>query len=361
MSSSTTKPDASAGKKPSDLARESANNYPWYSPRFWNGMRVGGFARLLSENGFRIHPSRWPMTVLGSATSSFNTVMSLAQRVTHGGRVDREELVAPPVFITGHWRSGTTLMHELMSLDPGLAFPNNYDAFSPGHALLTGPLFSRFVDVLMPGQRPMDDMGMRAFSPCEDDFALISLGAPTPYRRIAFPNNRNDDHRQLDTANLTDKQRRQLTDALESFFKMLSVRYGQRLVLKSPPHTGRIGLLAEKFPGAKFVHMSRHPEKVMASTMRLWKLIDHFQGFQRAGYDDNWLKEFVFECQQLMYTSYFRDRAALQDNQLIEIRMEQLVAEPAATIKQVYDQLDLGDCGDVLPLVEGYFGKRDYR
>ena len=36
---------------------------------------------------------------------------------------------SPPVFIVGHWRSGTTLLHELMSLDPRMAFPNNYEVF----------------------------------------------------------------------------------------------------------------------------------------------------------------------------------------------------------------------------------------
>ena len=41
-----------------------ANPYPWYSPRFWHGMRPMVWWRLCAAHGFRIHPIRWPMAFL---------------------------------------------------------------------------------------------------------------------------------------------------------------------------------------------------------------------------------------------------------------------------------------------------------
>ena len=39
--------------------------------------------------------------------------------------------VEAPVFILGHYRSGTTYLHELLSNDPGFASPNRFQAFNP--------------------------------------------------------------------------------------------------------------------------------------------------------------------------------------------------------------------------------------
>ena len=39
--------------------------------------------------------------------------------------------------IIGHWRSGTTMLHELLILDPRHTFPNTYQCFEPLHFLWT--------------------------------------------------------------------------------------------------------------------------------------------------------------------------------------------------------------------------------
>ena len=38
----------------------------------------------------------------------------------------------------GHWRSGTTLLHELLVLDPRHTFPDTYACFAPNHFLVSG-------------------------------------------------------------------------------------------------------------------------------------------------------------------------------------------------------------------------------
>jgi hypothetical protein len=51
--------------------------------------------------------------------------------------------------------------------------------------------------------------------------------------------------------------------------QVLFLQQDKRLVLKSPPHTARVRLLREIFPGAKFVHISRDPYEIYQSTKRV--------------------------------------------------------------------------------------------
>src|SRR5262245_14846118 len=98
-------------------AKLDANPYPWYSPRFWHGMRPLVWWKLCAEHGFRIHPIRWPMAFLIGLITPFNSVMGVAQRLRYGRKIEATQIEQPPVFIIGHWRSGTTYLHELMHLD----------------------------------------------------------------------------------------------------------------------------------------------------------------------------------------------------------------------------------------------------
>src|SRR5437764_13792212 len=130
MTQSLTKP---APKKPA----AKFHPYPFWSPRFWHGLRFGDWIKLAWRHRFRIHPIRWPMAFLISLITPFNTVMSLAQRLKYGRRIDETPLEQPPVFIIGHWRSGTTYLHELLELDDRFTTPNTYQCFAPRHFLMT--------------------------------------------------------------------------------------------------------------------------------------------------------------------------------------------------------------------------------
>ena len=116
------------------------------------------FFALLARNRFAISPSLGRVHIVVSAAifSLMNSVLNVLQQVVYGRRIARVTL-APPVFIIGHWRSGTTFLHELLTRDPTLTAPTTYECFSPRHFHLSAWLFTRF-DYLIPGTRPMDDM-----------------------------------------------------------------------------------------------------------------------------------------------------------------------------------------------------------
>jgi hypothetical protein len=335
MSQTAEKPPTAPPKK------QKTNSYPWYSPRFWHGLRFGDWLALCARNGFRINPIRWPMAALITPSSIFNSCMAGVQALRHGRKIRATKIDQPPVFIIGHWRSGTTLLHELMVLDDRFAYPTTYECMAPHHYLLTEWIFRDYGNFLMPKQRPMDNMAAGWAHPQEDEFALLNLGVPSIYTRIAFPNNPVEYLNTLDMHGLTEKQLKRWCDALHWFVQELTYDKQKRIVLKSPPHTGRIEVLSKLFPGAKFIHIARNPYSIFPSTRRLWQSLDGVQALQWPRHRD--LDEFVFAAFERMYRGYDAQRNKLDDAHLYELRYEDLVRNPAGEVQRIYEALDLGD------------------
>ena len=341
---------------------EQSHWYPPWAPRIWTGMRPRNYYRLLADNQFQIDPSRYPMTGLVAMWSLFNSGLASAQWLLKDRAIAETRIEQPPIFIIGHWRSGTTLMHELISQDRNLTFPTTYDVAVPHHFLISSFVIKSLMRLLMPKRRPFDDMSIDVDSPQEDDFAFMVMGAPTHYVRLGFPNQSNPFCRWLDSQNLSANETKKLATSIEYFFKALTLRTGKQLVLKSPPHTGRISLLRKLFPTAKFVHLSRHPHRIVPSTMRMWRINDEIHAFQKPRYSDAELLDHITVSQQILYRAYERDRGQLAENQLVEISFEQLTADPLRTVAQIYEKLELDGVDEVVASTKTYFElRKDHR
>ena len=63
-----------------------------------------------------------------------------------------------PVFILGHWRSGTTFVHNVFSCDKHFGYNTTYQTVFP-HLMMWGqPFFKKNMSWLMPAKRPTDNM-----------------------------------------------------------------------------------------------------------------------------------------------------------------------------------------------------------
>ncbi len=318
------------------------NKYPTYSPRFWHGMRVGLWWSLLARNGFRISPSRLHIAIGVSIFTPFNDILAAIQAVFYSRKIAGATLAEDPIFILGHWRSGTTLLHELMVMDERFASPSTYQCFAASHFLVSEWGMTRFGNFLIPNKRPMDEMEAGWNLPQEDEFALMNLGAPTPYLRIAFPHAPAPATEFLDMKDADPQALQTWRDKLTWFIRALTVRHpGKRLIMKSPPHTGRVAELLKLYPRAKFIHLTRDPRKLFYSTVRLWHSLDEVQALQ-VGQPQTDLHEYVWNCLSRMYAAFEDQRHLIPAGQLVELRYEDLVAQPFESIRDVYEQLELG-------------------
>lgn len=291
-----------------------------------------------------------------SFATPVNTLLHWMQRIFFFRQMRDAELDGPPVFIVGHWRSGTTLLHELLVMDERLSSPSTFQCFAPHHFLLTEWVFRRFFSWLLPGKRPMDNMATGWERPQEDEFALMNLGLPSPYRNLAFPRQPPVDLEYLDFENVSAEDVGQWVASLRRFLLNVSCVTGRPLVIKSPTHTGRIAVLAKAFPDARFIHVTRDPCALFPSTHRLWASLSDVQGLQKPesdiGEGDSRQKQYIVECFNRMYGAFLRDRSAIEPGRLVELRYEDLIADPVANLQRIYENLHLSEFDSVRPIIE---------
>jgi hypothetical protein len=325
-----------------------------WAPRLWEGTDLVTWLRMLRESRFAVSPSHWYIAAFISVNSVLNTTLRWALHGRYGERVRDTELRGPPVFVIGHWRTGTTLLHELLIRDPRFGFPDMVDCFEPHHALLTHRFFKRYCRWMVPDKRPMDNMLCGWERPQEDEFALALLGLPSTYADFAFPGRPPRYPGALDLSGLSAAELARWKRTFVRFLKEVTVRTGKRLVLKSPPHTARVPTLVELFPDARFVHIVRDPRVVFPSTVHLWLSLARSHGLQGAvwpGVEEKVLREF-----RLIYDRLEEARPLLgaKPGRFHELRYEDLVRNPVGELKGVYEALELDGFDAARPRIEEY-------
>lgn len=331
------------------------------APYVWHGMRFGAWLKLMAAGDFNITFNCLPRILGVTALTPLNSFCHYASEALYGRRV-AETRVQAPVFVLGHWRTGTTLMHELLAGDPRFGYPTTFECMFPSSFMLVERIFGRS-RLFLPKTRPSDSMSFAFDSPQEEEFALANLGLGTIYRSLAFPMLADHNMRYLDLADLSDDERRTWEDGFTAFVRRLQFVHNKRLVLKSPLHTGRVATLLRLYPDARFIHLARNPFEVFPSTMLTWKAMCSGQGLHNPlPADDGWLRRNVLESFDRIYDAYERDRALVPEGHLVEIRYEDLVADTKRVLGEVYERLDLGDFAVAEPRVDAYLAdKKDYR
>jgi omega-hydroxy-beta-dihydromenaquinone-9 sulfotransferase len=338
-------------------AKKDAPAREW-APPFWTGMSFGGWAKLLYRNRFAVDLQHAHIAASITAMSLLHSMLGGVQTLQFGWWLRRAKVEQPPVFVLGHWRAGTTLLHELMVLDERHTSPSTYACMNPNHFVATEPFARRWLNFLLPSHRPMDNMPTGWERPQEDEFALANLGLPSSYLTIAFPNHPPQFQEYLTLEGLPPGDVDHWKRGLMRFLSHVCYQAPKkRIILKSPPHTGRVKTLLEMFPSARFVHIVRDPYTVFASTVNLWKTLYTKHGLQTPRYEG--LEEYVLQTFEQIYDKFERDRSLLSADQFCEVRYEDLVRDPEMCIRQIYEQLDLGELDKFLPALRAYLASMD--
>lgn len=327
-----------------------------WMPRVWMGADSRALLKLLARHHFDVGFRYWYIAAFDALVSPVNSALGLAEHAIYGRRIRRQRIDAP-LFVIGHWRCGSTLLHELLALDDRHAAPSAYEVSAAHHCVLTRRLFPRILKFLVPNRRPMDEMPISFDSPSEDEFAICLLGLRSPYEAIAFPNHGGMRREQFDPDAMTPTERSAWRRAFLRFLQKVSLCHpGRRLVLKSPPHTCRIRTILSLFPDARFVLVVRNPYEVFVSTMHLWRTLFRSQGLQQPTYRG--LEEMVLEIGLYLQECLERDRPLIADSRFCCVRFDDLVRDPIAEMRRVYSRLDCGNFTSAQPAAEKYLADR---
>jgi hypothetical protein len=325
--------------------------------------------RLLFRPRAAIPPSFWPRLVFALFLSCIITLITLPERLIAALylRIAKRKGPLPgPVIILGYYRSGTTLLQNLLSCDPNLYSPHWGQAFAPQGWWLSWTLLRWFILPFFPRSRPQDNVAFGPLVPAEDDFALNNGAlASTLPGRIVVPQNHRFYDRFNDLKELTPAERQRWRNGLLAFLgKLAPLAGGRRILLKTPAHTARIAALLDVFrhtTGVKFVYIARHPLKVFPSNVAMLRQLTDICGLQNP-LSEEAMEEYVLAEYLATEEEYARTRDLIPAGDLAELRLQDLQADPLGTLRRVYSQLGLAFTPVLAERVLAYLhANRDYQ
>ena len=196
-----------------------------------------------------------------------------------------------PLLIAGPWRSGTTVMHELLTAATGWPTPRTWQCMNACAFQLGRPASGNAVLA-----RPMDGLAIRADSPQEDEFALLTLGVDSAYRAFWMPQRLDELTYTLDPDWWLAHPR--WLESWEAFLQgVLRAEAGdrgdRRLILKSPNHTYRLRAIRARYPSVQVVWMARRATDVFLSNRKMWRSMFAAHALPNARIDDAALDAFL--------------------------------------------------------------------
>ena len=267
------------------------------------------------------------------------TALSYFDRMRYRALSKNMEIRKPPVYVLGHWRTGTTLMLSLLCSSKYVSYPTTYQTVFPNNLFFLNGFLKSVMQYFLPEKRLVDHVKMHVDYPQEEDFALGNEAGFSFYYWFYFPRDWKvfSDHF-LDLSSGEEKTRRMYASRYIRFIKrcMLNVG-GEQYIAKNPPNMARIPFLLDLFPGSRFVTMRRNPYEVLTSTFRFYK--GFLRTLQLQDFDDPSLWDFIFHNYKYLHRRYLRDKALIPPDQLVEISYEQLTEDPEGTLNMLLDEM----------------------
>ena len=263
------------------------------------------------------------------------------ERLRHDRKIAEEPLAHGPVFIIGHWRSGTTYLHNLISQDPQFAWISFARSAMPLDCLTPIRPGRDLMNLLLPKTRGMDSVAIDADTPQEEEMALGVLGEVCYYKCFYYPRSLEPEFRRaVLLQDLRPGERERLAQSYRYLAQKIAYAYGGKTVLfKNPASTARMSLLKEAFPNAKFVHIVRNPYDVYPSMMKLWpRVLSAFAWQKPKGID---LAETTLSFYERTMRAHLEDREKIPAEDYHEVRFEELERDPMAIIERIYQSIGL--------------------
>jgi omega-hydroxy-beta-dihydromenaquinone-9 sulfotransferase len=314
------------------------------------GMALGEYIALLRKHRFAVDAPYLARAAFMALSCTLTSLIRAYEDRRYGPEIAGVE-VREPLFVLGHWRSGTTYLHNLLALDKRFAHPNVWRVLNP-HTFISTERFSGIVKLASPKTRLIDSMDLGADVPFEDEFATCGTLC-SPFLAGVFPEATEHYDRYLTFRGVPEEEVARWQKSLMLFCKKMTWKFGRPLVLKSPPHTCRIRLLLEMFPDARFVHIHRNPYAVFRST-RGTIGTDKTLCLQASGSPDPDSR--IIRRYRIMYDSYFEERHLIPEGRLYELSFEELERDPVGVVRRIYEHLDIHGFEEVEPSLERYVG-----
>jgi hypothetical protein len=260
------------------------------------------------------------------------------------------EPIEAPLFVVGPPRTGTTILLELLALDPSLRAPVAWEALHP---------------LPVSADRAVDRERRRELSECEQEFwsdvhpefmTMHELASDLPCECVHFlAYDFAGPHWSMlyDTPTFTGWQLERIEPLLARVYRLhrrmlQTFQYGsgprdegpQRWLLKSPGHLQTLAQVFAEYPDAKVIHTHRDPRRFIASLVSLLAVLR----FTRS---DRVEVATLGPLMELTYQMFLeqvidqRENGVVPSDRMVDSHFLDLMADPVASLHRLYDELEL--------------------
>lgn len=308
--------------------------------------------RVIRQNGI----PRTGLVELGAAlaVAAAKSPASFTERIYVHMRRRALGLREPPVFILGHWRSGTTHLFNLMTRDGQWGYVSPFATALPWDFLLLGRILEPVLERALPGSRYFDNVRVERDSPQEDEVALANMTPLSFYNALYFPSKfRETTERGVFFDGCSRKEIEAWKRMLRYYYDKVSIRTGgARLLIKNPVYTARLEMLAAMWPEARFIHIHRNPYEVFFSMRNFHRRM--LAEFALEPWENLDIDGVVLDVYSRMMGRLIEDAATLPPERFTEISFDDLQRDPLATVRGIYDALGIAGYEAAEPRFRAY-------
>ncbi len=282
--------------------------------------------------------SRRPIRLLMGLSGLLVEPLAWLQSLLFQRRLRQIQLPQDPVLVIGHWRSGTTFLHQLLASDPAWATARNSLTVAPQVALLLQPLLRPLMRAWMTTVRPIDAVPWPENDPQEDELGIARLTMDTNMAGMAFPQDYSFHFRRSVLQSTGAYERHWLR-----FTRLTWLHDGDgrsRLLINNSAHTARVAMVLRQFPKARFVLMRWEREDSIRSPVQVKQALADLVGLQPAPEMRIQVEETV-ASHRLLLQAFEASRSLIPADQLLELDYNDLVETPLNTVKRIYDHFRL--------------------
>ncbi len=342
MTSETSKPEL-----------KSASTKPSAHPL--SGADLGTLTRVLSRAG-PLPRSAWGQMALAFGSALGRLPFTALERALVAAQRRGRPLEPAPIFLLGHWRSGTTHLYNLLGKG-NIAYVDPIAAGLPWEFLTLGHWFRPLLVKALPEGRFIDAMMVTPESPQEDELAIANMSRLSFYHGIYFPKHFERFFAPgLLLEGVSEAERQAWMRRADHLFWKLSRNHdGRQLVIKNPVYTARAAMLQQFYPDAKFVHIVRNPHEVFASTRSFFTKL--FEALALQPYHHLNPEEITLDTYPKVMRPLIDDMATMGQEQLVELRFEDLERDPLGALAKIYEKLDMPGFAEAEPGFRQHLGE----
>ncbi|MEQ8651930.1 MAG: sulfotransferase [Kiloniellales bacterium] len=320
-----------------------------------SGADLVTLAQVLSRAG-SLPASSLGQVALAVASALGRLPFTVAERGLVAAQRRGRPLDPAPIFLLGHWRSGTTHLYNLLGKG-NFAYVDPIAAGLPWEFLTLGRLFRPLLVKALPEGRFIDAMKVTPESPQEDELAIANMSRLSFYHAIYFPKHFERFFAPgLLLEGIGEAERRAWMRRADHLFWKLARNHGNRqLVIKNPVYTARAAMLRDFYPEAKFVHIVRNPHEVFASTRSFFSKLLEALALQPFDHLD--AEEITLDTYPKVMRPLIEDMEGMVPGQAIELRFEELESDPLGALAQLYEALDLPGFAEAEPGFRQHLGE----